>query len=171
MSILIYFLIFFEKIIENLLAAFRSIVYTAGHKHISALLTLITALIWLFVASLVIIGIKDDPFKLVAFILGQSIGIYFGSLIEEKVALGNSLLYVIIDKIYFKDITDELRDKGFGVTSIDAKGYNDKDKKLLLILCKRKRKNEVSNIAKSFDENSVILVKKPTTTSGSYVLE
>lgn len=171
MSILIYFLIFSEKIIENLLSSFRAIVYTAGYKHVSALITIIVALIWLFVASAVIIDINTDPLKLVSFILGQVIGIYFGTTIEEKIALGNSLLYIIIDKKYLKIISDSLREKGFGVTSVNAKGYKSNEKTLLLILCKRKRKNEILEITKSFDKNSVILVKKPTKIKGSYILE
>lgn len=171
MVIGIYIIIFLIKLIENLLTAYRVIVYTDGHKHLSALLTAITALFWLYATSLVLLDFTNDPLKLFVYAFGQAIGIYLGSWIEGKVAIGNSLLYVVINEEKEKKIINNLRSSGFGVTTIKARGYEDKPRKLLMIMCKRKQQYKITNKIIKIDKSVVIMTKNPTSVSGSYVLE
>lgn len=169
-GIWIYLIIFLEKIFENLITSFRQIIYAAGFRHLPALLTLISSLMWVFVVSIVLIGITDDPLKLFVYALGQAFGVYAGGFVEEKLALGNSLLYVVIEDKYAKVISDSLRANGFGATLVNATGYESKDRKMLIILCRRKDNYKVQKIVKKIDENFIIMVKKPTQVTGSYVL-
>ena len=167
---MIYFIIFFEKIIENILSSFRIIVYTAGYKHLGAFITSVVATIWLFVASVVIVGIADEPIKLLIYAIGQGTGVFLGSFIEEKIALGNTLLYVIIDDIYLDSVIDKLSKAGYGTTSLKASGISDPTENMLLILCQRKHKLNIKTIVRSIDKHALVIAKKTTTIEGSYVL-
>lgn len=168
---MIYALIFLEKIVENILVSYRSIIYTKGRKHLSSFLTVPITLMWIFVASIVLVGVKDDPLKLVFYALGQGVGNYFGALLEEKLASGNSLLYIVLNKTKANKIAHTLRKEGYGVTAIDAKGKNkNKDKKMLMTLCKRKHAEDIKEVIKEYDEHALVIIKNPSGVKGSYVL-
>lgn len=169
MEYLIYVVIFLQKIIENALSSFRAIVYTAGHKHLGALIIGINTLIWIVVITIILKDLNDDPIKIVIYGLGQVFGNYIGIVIEEKLAIGDSLLYIIIRNDNEKEITENLRKDGFGVTSIQAKGYTKNKKSLLLIVCKRKQKKQISEIVKTIDSDYVMMSKNPTNFKGGYV--
>jgi uncharacterized protein YebE (UPF0316 family) len=166
---MIYFLIFFQKIIENALSSFRAIVYTAGHKHIGALLIAINTVFWLYIVTIIIHDLTDDPIKVLIYALGQFFGVYIGMVIEKRMAIGKSLLYVILGKENEENVTQELREKGYGVTCIEAKGYDDNVKSLLLIVCKRKNKDTIRDIIKKFESEVVIMSKNPSNFTGGYV--
>lgn len=169
MEIIIYITIFSQKIIENALSSFRAIVYTAGHKHLGAFIVGVNTLIWIIVVSLIIKDLTDDPFKIIIYGLGQVFGGYIGMIIEEKLALGNSLLYIVIKKENGEKIINNLRSEGFGVTSVNARGYANNEKYLLLIACKRKDKIKVKEIIGDFEEEVVIMSKTPSNFIGGYV--
>ena len=81
---LIYFLIFISKIIENALSTLRIILISNGKKVIGAILQGIICIIWIFSISITIIDI-NDIFKSISFVVGSIIGSYLGSLINEKI--------------------------------------------------------------------------------------
>ena len=166
---MIYVLIFLQKIIENALSSIRAIVYTAGHKHLGALLIFINTVFWLFIVMVVINDLNNDPLKIVIYSFGQFFGVYLGIIIEEKMAIGKSLLYAIVTKDNEDNVSSKLRENGFGVTIIEAKGYENNPKSLLLIVCKRKNKNFIKDIIKSFEKEVVIMSKHPSNFVGGYV--
>lgn len=167
---LIYIIIFFEKLIENLLASFRAIVYTSGYKHLSALLTLLITSLWIVITSIVILDLTSDPLKVVVYAIGQTTGVYLGAKIEEKLALGKLLLYAVISVDNEQDVSLKLRSQGFGVTIVDGRGYENTSKNVLLIICKRKDINIVRNIIEVIEPNVIMMTKKPTSIIGSYIL-
>ncbi len=75
-------IIFISKIIENTLSTLRIILIAKGKKRIGALLQGIISFIWIISTSIVVI--KNNPYKILFFCLGASIGSYLGSLLEEK---------------------------------------------------------------------------------------
>lgn len=152
---LIYFLIFISKIIENALATLRLIVVANGKKKLGAILNGIIGLVWIFATSMVIIDINKDLLKIVFFCLGAVFGSYLGSVIEEKIALGSNMLMCIVNEKYEDNIKGELSD--YKITTISEK--NNKYS-LLLIFLKRKETKKVSNIIKSIDKNSILIGEK-----------
>lgn len=80
----IYFLIFIFKIIENTLSTLRLILVSKGKKKIGALLQGFVALVWILSISITIVDLNKDLFKVFFFVTGSIIGSYLGSLIEEK---------------------------------------------------------------------------------------
>lgn len=90
-----YLLIFAFKIIDNSLATLRLIVVANGKKMIGALLNFVISVIWVISTALVVTNINEDYFKVFVFALGSFIGSYFGSFLEEKLAMGSNLLFVI----------------------------------------------------------------------------
>lgn len=155
---LIYTLILVSKIIENALATLRLIVVANGKKKLGAFLQGIIALVWVFTTGLVIIDIDKDWMKIVFFCIGSIVGSYLGSIIEEKIALGNVMLICVVKEKYEKNVKEKLNK--YQITTICEK---DNNYSVLLILLKRKEINKISKIIKQIDSNAILISEKAKT--------
>lgn len=153
-----YIAIFLSKIIENAVGTLRLIVVANGKKKLGAFLQGIVALVWIFGTGIVIANINKDLFKIVVFVIGSIVGSYLGSIIEEKIALGNNMLICIINEKYEKLIKEKL--KNYKINSICEK---DENYSILLIVLKRKEINKISKIIKNTDKNALIISEKAKT--------
>ena len=156
MNIFIYIFIFIAKIVENALATLRLIVVANGKKTLGAILQLFIALVWVLSTHAVVNNISADPLKILVFALGSFIGSFVGSYIEEKLAMGNTLLFGIIDKNHEQEIVDLIRKNEFDVTTLpgESKGKN---KSILMILTERKKRQKVASLMKNIDKKSMVV--------------
>lgn len=146
---MIYFFIFSAKLLENAISTLRLIVVSSGKKLFGAILNLIVSIIWIFSTSLAIINIKDT-LNIIAFALGSFIGSYIGSIIEEKIAIGSNMLFIVTKKeIIIKEKLDELKYTSFII--------NDD---IILIMVDRKKRKNLLNIIRKIDPDSTIISDK-----------
>lgn len=157
MKILTYLAIFIAKIIENTLSTLRLIVVAKGKKLFGAILQFIIAFVWVITTGIVVVNVKDDPLKVVFFAFGSLIGSYLGSFIEEKIALGNDLIKIIIDKSEHERINNELSKKYF-VTSIIGQKQN-QDIVILLVIAKKKARNNIISLIQQLDKKAIITIE------------
>ena len=143
-----YLLIFSLKIIENALATLRIIVIANGKKFIGAFLN--------FLMSLVLVNIQTDPIKIIAYSFGTFFGSYMGSLIEERLALGNNMIIAITDKEK-NTVIDKLREQHYPVISLEGKELEE-EKDILLITTTRKKKRNVIHLIKRIDKKCSIII-------------
>lgn len=152
---MLYLAIFFSKIIENALATLRLIVVANGKKKLGAFLQGLIALIWIFVTGIVITNINKDILKIIFFCLGSIVGSYLGSVIEEKLALGNNILMCVTKEKYESQIKKILN--GYQITTIKEK---DDKYSILFIFLKRKETANISKIIKKIDKESILISEK-----------
>lgn len=160
---IIYFLIFISKIIENALSTLRLIVVANGKKILGAILQGIVALVWIFVTGIVIINVNKDPIKIIVFCIGSIVGSYLGSLLEQKIAMGTNMLLCVVNEKYENNIKKVL--KNYQIITLCEK---DKNYSILFIIMKRKETKEISNIIKNID-NDVILISEKIKTINNIV--
>lgn len=167
MNYKIYALIFLTKIIENSLGTLRVIVVANGKKWIGAFLNGIISIIWVIGTGLVILNINEDPLKIVFFCLGSTFGSYLGSLMEEKMALGNNLLLTITTYDLGDVISNELRKEKYAVTCMIGNGaYNLKN--ILMVMTPRKKTQECVSLISCLDPKSMVISLGATTIRGGY---
>ena len=152
MNIMTYLFIFFAKVIENSIATLRLIVVSNGKKLLGAILNFIMSLAWVISTGLVVINIKEDPFKIVIFALGCFIGSYIGSYMEEKMALGSNMLFVITKPNYISIIKNKLEELKYTNYSLD-----NEEKSMLLIMVERKKRKEILNMIREVDKEAIII--------------
>lgn len=157
MNIRLYSMIFLSKVIENTLATLRLIVVANGKKWLGAILQFIVALVWVFATGAVVTGIKKDPFKIIVFAIGSFVGSYVGSIIEERLALGNNMITAIIDPESYPFILKKLKEEHYGVTILES---NEQNKIILLIVIPRKERTEVTDIITKYDPHAFISAEK-----------
>lgn len=165
---ILYFTIFISKVIENAIGTLRIIVIANGKKVLGAILQGIIAIIWIFAIGLVVTNVIEDPFKIIAFALGSIVGSYLGSLLEQKIALGNNLLTVIIENKFGERIINKIRKHHFAVTSMNGEG-KETEKTILFIFVPRKRIKEILDIIKNIDSNALIISENAYRISGGYL--
>lgn len=166
---ILYLIIFAAKVFEVSLMTVRTVLITKGEKGYGALIGIFEISIWIILASTVLTGLKDDPFKMVVYALGFAVGIYMGSIVEEKLAIGLISVQVIVSKNEGEILTEKLREKGIGITSIDGQGLTE-PKKILILHIQRKRRKEIVNQIIKDVPNAVISTNDLKTVYGGYGL-
>lgn len=154
---MVYLSIFIFKIIEDALATLRLIVVSNGKKVFGAILQFIVTLIWIILTGTVLLGIREDIGKTIAFALGALAGSYLGSLLEERIALGTNLFKVEVDNSVLGKLERKLRKNGFEFVKIKSGSNN---KTILEIRGLRKKKKIISDIIFGFDKKAVIISEK-----------
>ncbi|MBZ9687039.1 DUF5698 domain-containing protein [Clostridium estertheticum] len=163
----IYFLIFFAKIIEVSLATVRTVLITRGEKFFGSLIGFFEVIIWLYLITTVLIGINEEPFKMVSYALGFACGNYIGCILEEKLALGLVTIQAIVSANDGLILAKILRSENVGVTIMDAEGLKEA-KKILILHVKRKRKSKVLRLITSSNIKAVISLSDTKTIYGGY---
>lgn len=147
---LTYFLIFILKVIENAISTLRMILVSNNQKYLSTILQLLCSIIWIITTSMVVINLKEDILKVIFFALGCTVGSFLGSVLEEKLAIGN-IMIICISSL---DIMDNIREYNFKLTSTKVTGLDTKN--IIFIMISRKQKKNLINIIKNIDPNSFI---------------
>ena len=149
---MVYILIFTAKIIENSISTLRLILVANGKKFIGGVLLSITTMIWLITAYIIVDPVNTNIFRMISFALGSGVGSYLGSIIEEKIAIGNNLISVMTTN---KDIINILNRKKitYHINNID------KEINIDIIVPRKKRPYIVSYIRK-YDKLATIIFQK-----------
>ena len=153
----VYAAIFFAKILEIAFSTVRIILVNKGYRTTAFFAGTIEIFIWLFVASSVLTGLHDDPFKAVPYGLGFAFGLVAGSRIEQWLAFGYVVVQVICDVETSPAITSCIRAKKIGVTEIEAKGFKG-DKKFLTMFVNRKNSDTLAEELRCIDEKAMFII-------------
>jgi uncharacterized protein YebE (UPF0316 family) len=161
-------LIFFSKVVEVALGTIRLILINKGYRRVGTALSFFEIVLWTFIASRVIIGIAEAPIKGIVYSVGFSLGIYLGSRIESYIALGKVMIQTIISKTNSAAMISLLREQGYAVTTVDARG-RDSDKTVLMIFANRKGKEDIIRAIHRIDGTAMIITNDISTLQGGYI--
>ncbi|MDD3392797.1 MAG: DUF5698 domain-containing protein [Bacilli bacterium] len=169
MNIVIYILIFLSKSFELALGTLRLIVVAHGKKWLGAFLQFAIALVWVIVTGAVVIGITNDPLKVFFFALGSLFGSYLGSVIEEKMAIGDNLLMAITNITFGEIIASKIRKEGYTVTVLNGEG-KDINHYILIMIVSRKKRQHIVDLVKNIDNETIIIAENIRAINGGYNL-
>lgn len=166
---LLYLIILVAKIIEVSISTFRIVIINKGERVKGAVLGFVEILIWLLVVSSVLNNITEDPFKILAYAAGFSLGNFMGVTIESKIAVGLASIQCVVNVETGEILAEILRDESYGVTIIDGKGRDESKKTLLFIQLKRKKIPEAIKIIKQTAPNAFITVNDIKSMVGGFI--
>jgi uncharacterized protein YebE (UPF0316 family) len=161
-------IIFVCRIVEVSIGTVRIIMVNKGYRTQAAILAFFEVLLWVFVASRVISGLAEQPLKGIMYSIGFACGVFVGSKLENRLAMGKVLIQAITDIGSGKDVAAKLRDLGYGVTSLVGEG-KDAQKNVLLIYANRKGKDLVQNKIYELDPHAVVVSQDLTSIRGGYI--
>jgi uncharacterized protein YebE (UPF0316 family) len=116
---LIVFIFVAEAFVVTL-STLRTIFLSKGMKILAPILGFFEVVIWLFAIGEVMRNLGDVRCAL-AFAGGFTLGNFLGILIEQKLALGSVVVRTITNK-NASVLIDDLRESGYGVTTLSAQG-------------------------------------------------
>ena len=118
--LLIPVLIFFARVADVTFGTMRIIFISRGLKYLAPVVGFFEMSIWLIAISQVL---KDGSpgIAFFAYAFGFACGNYVGILVEEKMALGISVIR-IIPQFDAENLILQLKEEGFRTTSVDAQG-------------------------------------------------
>ncbi len=137
-------LIFATRIVDVTMDTLRIVFISRGNKLIAPLLGFFEILVWLMAITQIMQHL-DNFACYIAYAAGFATGNYFGLILEEKLAIGYQLVRVITSKDS-SPLIENLRTKGYGVTSIWAEGKSGKVHIIYSIIQRSNVKNVISII-------------------------
>lgn len=113
-------LIFLARVCDVTIGTLRLVSVSRGHKMLAPVFGFIEVLIWIVVIGKVMQNL-DNWLCSIAYAGGFATGNFVGICIEEKLAMGLSIVQ-IITKMDSSQLVETLREQGYGATIIDAEG-------------------------------------------------
>jgi uncharacterized protein YebE (UPF0316 family) len=130
-----YLFIFIARVCDVSLSTMRTIMLVRGHRLYAASIGFFEVIIYILALNRIVSHL-DNPLNLLVYAAGFATGNYVGSLLEEKVAVGILTVQVITMKDPL-ELTEYLRNEGFGVTVIEGQGREGTRYILQVILARR----------------------------------
>lgn len=168
-SLLLYFGIMVAKIVEVSLMTVRVMLVTKGEKVVGAVIGFFEVMIWIYIASLAMDGITDNPMKAVFYSLGFALGNYFGIKLEEWLGIGISEIQTIVGEEEGDVLVEHLRREGFAVTVVKGEGRTSV-RDVLFMFVQRKRVKKAIDLIKEKTPNSVITISETKPIYGGFGL-
>ena len=148
--------IFVARIIDVSLGTLRIIFVTKGMKRVAPVVGFFEVLIWLMAISRIMQDL-DNWACYIAYAAGFATGNFVGMFLEEKLAIGHEMIRVITRKDATKLIED-LRAKGYGVTSVRAEGIEG-EVAVIYIIARRSMIQEVLDQINLFNPRALYTVE------------
>lgn len=150
------------------LTTLRLILVIKGYRVIASFLSMAEVFVYLMGLTMVLDNL-DKPFNIIAYCIGWGCGVYLGSIIENKLALGYVVFEVIVDSLEV-ELTSMIRSKGYGVTSWIAEGKDGK-RLCMKVLAKRKNEQKLKNYIMSISPKAFIISYEPTRFNGGFLVK
>jgi len=154
--VLLPLFIFVARIIDVSLGTLRIIFTTKGMKRVAPLVGFFEVLIWLMAISRIMQDL-DNWGCYIAYAAGFATGNFVGMFLEEKLAIGHEMIRVITRKDATK-LIENLRAKGYGVTSVRAEGIEG-EVAVIYIIARRSMIKEVLDQINLFNPRALYTVE------------
>ena len=141
-------MIFLARVCDVSLGTIRIISLSRDEKLFAPLLGFVEVLIWLLAVSNIMTHL-GNVIAYVAYAGGFAMGNYVGLFIEKKLAIGTIFIRIITKKDA-TDLINDLRSKGYGVTSVEARG-NEGKVHIIYTAVKRSDHDDVIKMVSSFN--------------------
>ena len=168
-SVLIYFFIYFGKMLEVSCATLRVVLISRGERVKGSIIAILEIFLWVTITGTVLAGFTSNIYKVIVFCAAFASGVYFGSWLENKLAIGLSTMHIIAQKNEdIEEIVSVLRAQKIAVTVVDGEG-KDGLKKILIIHIKRSRVSSAVKLVNSVSSDCVITVQDVRALKGGYI--
>lgn len=151
------FIVCAAKIVEITIQSLKTCMMVKGQRLKAAGLGFVECTIWGLVISTIISTLGDNLFLLLFYCIGYATGLFLGSTIENKIALGTSNLQLIANDESTEKIEVYLKEQGRGYTVFDGHGSKDKMNMIFIVL-PRKEAPKMLNQIRRVCENKVFVV-------------
>lgn len=149
-------MIFLSRILDVSLGTIRIIFVSKGMRLLAPLIGFFEVLIWLIVISQIMNKISS-PIYYIAYAAGFAAGNYVGIFLENRLAMGVTLLR-IITRTKAKELIEHLRDHNYRVTHVPALANSGKVE-VIFLPTRRKEIPHLINIVHKYNPNALYTIE------------
>lgn len=158
------------KIVEITIQSLKTCMMVKGQRLKAAMLGFLECMIWGLVISTIISTLGDNLALLLFYCVGYATGLFLGSTIEGKIALGTSNLQLIANDENTKLIIAYLRENKRGYTVFSGRGSTDRMNMILIVLSRREMKRVLREIRKLCNNRVFVVASDVSKYAGGYGL-
>ncbi len=162
------FIVCAAKIIEITIQSLKTCMMVKGQRIKAAGLGLLECAIWGLVISTIIGTLGDDLFLLAFYCIGYATGLFLGSTLESKIALGTSSLQLIANDENTQKIIEYLNENARGYTVFNGHGSTNKMNMILIVLSRREALPTLKKIRKICQNNVFVVASEVSKYAGGY---
>lgn len=155
--VLVCLIVCTAKIVEITIQSLKTCMMVKGQRLKAAGLGFLECTIWGLVISTIIGTLGDNLFLLLFYCVGYATGLFLGSTLESKIALGTSNLELIASDESTASIIAYLKAHNRGYTVFEGQGSTDKMNMIFIVL-PRKETPKVLREIKGCCNNKVFVV-------------
>ena len=156
------------KIVEISIQSLKTCMMVKGQRMKAAILGFVECMIWGLVISTIIGTLGDDYLLLVFYCFGYAVGLFLGSTIESKIAIGTSNLELFANDENTELITTYLKEKNMGYTVLDGYGSKDKMNMIFIVLARKEASKVLKDIRKICDNKVFVVASEVSKYAGGY---
>ena len=156
------------KIIEISIQSLKTCMMVKGQRLKAAGLGFLECTIWGLVISTIIGTLGDNLFLLLFYCVGYAAGLFIGSTIEGKIALGTSNLQLIANDENTAKITEHLKKNGKGYTVFEGRGSTDKMNMIFIVLPRKEAPRLLKTLRKMCDNKVFVVASEVSKYAGGY---
>ena len=156
------------KIIEITIQSLKTCMMVKGQRLKAAGLGFVECTIWGLVISTIISTLGDNLLLLLFYCVGYATGLFLGSTIENKIALGTSNLELIASDESTKKITAYLKENDRGYTVFEGHGSKDKMNMIFIVLPRKETPHVLRDIRRCCDNKVFVVASEVSKYAGGY---
>ena len=156
------------KIVEITIQSLKTCMMVKGQRLKAAGLGLLECAIWGLVISTIIGTLGDNLLLLAFYCVGYATGLFLGSTLEGKIALGTSSLQLIANDDNTARIIEYLKASSRGYTIFGGQGSTDKMNMILIVLPRRDAASTLKEIRGMCNNNVFVVVNEISKYAGGY---
>ena len=166
--ILVCLLVCAAKIVEITIQSLKTCMMVKGQRLKAAALGFVECAIWGLVISTLIGTLGDNLLLLVFYCIGYATGLFLGSTLESKIALGTSNLELIAGDDSTKKITEYLKANDRGYTVLEGRGSKEKMNMIFIVLPRKDAPSVLREIRSICDNKVFVSVSEVSKYAGGY---
>ena len=159
--------IFIVRILDVALGTFRMIVTVKGKTVLATIIGFVEVTIWFLIVKDALNSGSNSWWIVFSYAGGFAAGTYIGGILSAKLLKSSLSVQVIIEKEH-SNLVNILRNNGFAVSVIDAKGFDYSDKLLLFSEIKSPTLAEFEKIVREYEEKAFMVVNETKYVQNGY---
>ena len=156
------------KIVEITIQSLKTCMMVKGQRLKAAGLGFLECTVWGLVISTIIGTLGDNLFLLLFYCVGYATGLFLGSTIEGKIALGTSSLELIAGAESTAIIEAYLKENGRGYTVFEGRGSVYAKQMIFIVLPRRETQKVLRDIRRLTDGKVFVVASEVSKYAGGY---
>ena len=166
--ILVCLMVCCAKIVEISIQSLKTCMMVKGQRMKAAMLGFVECMIWGLVISTLVTSLGDDYLLLIFYCFGYATGLFLGSTIESKLAIGTSNLELFANDENTDKITVYLKERNMGYTVLDGYGSKDKMNMIFIVVARKEASKMLKDIRKICDNKVFVVASEVSKYAGGY---